>query len=1162
MNSTPPVSNANQQAEQSTSDKNLSIYQLLVENSHDIIYILGADGVFTFVSPAWTTLLGHPVNEVIGQSFQPLVHPDDVPVCMAWLQKVVQTGQRQEGVEYRVRHINGEWRWHTSSATPLKDENDIITGFYGIARDISAQKQAEEQRLQSSELRFEGLVGTLADWVWEVDQNGNYTYVSPRIKDLLGYEPGEVIGKTPFDLMPAEEAQRVAGVFGPLLSTQQPLNAIENINQHKNGSRVMFETSGVPFYDAQGNFKGYRGSDRDITERKKADEERRRFELMVQNSTDFINMADLNGNIVFLNTAGQRMLGIAPEEIQSQVIFNLLEENSLKKAQEEVLPTIMKAGAWTGELQYVNRKTGKIIDAYASAYMLRNPETNAPQYLVNISRDISEQKQIESEVQESRRALSTLMNNLPGMAYRSLNQRDWPMEFVSQGSLALTGYPPEDLIKSKKLAYGDLIHPEDQDMVWEKIQEAFSKKEQFNIEYRITTASGKEKVVFERGSGIWSSDNELIALEGFIEDISEQKRLEQQIQEAFERRGYQVQISTEIAQEIAAATKLEELFENVVSLTKERLGYYHTQLLRYDPAQDSVLLIKGYGETGAKMLADGHKMAMGRGLIGTAAATGETVMRPTLADDPDWQPNPLLPETKGEIALPIKWQNNVLGVLDVQSDQAGALTEDDRLLLESLCGQIAIAIHSAELVTSVRESELRYQQILDAITDMILVKGEKSSIVWANKAFREYYGMSNEQLRDMIDAPLVEPDYTLQYIKDDAYVFESGEILQIPEEPVTRYDGVVRPFETFKAPIRDLSGKVIMTVGVSRDITERLRDKQIMAEQFEEVTRLYQAMSREGWKTYRETTNLPVGFIYDKAGIRPIKDEALENKAFAEIPMKVLGGEIIGTLSIENDLQNPIPPEDIVFLQQVSDQIALAMESARLTAQTQSALAQTERLSQASLQLTRANNLQELLEVTVKTIEIPVINRAFICSLAYTPESKVKDMTVIANWWNGKGQKATDVGTKYTKENLEAMSLFLSPTPLYSNDALNDERIEAASKMIAQAKNIRAIACLPLYTGETQIGFILLEGEEPHDFSEDETRLFTAMGPQIATVLENRRQFERAQRQAEREAMLNAISQKIQSATSVEAVLQIAARELGHALGAPRTIAQLSLKDK
>ncbi|MDP2877809.1 MAG: LytS/YhcK type 5TM receptor domain-containing protein, partial [Holophaga sp.] len=84
-------------------------HRLLIENSHDIIYTLNMEGVFTFVSPAWTALLGHPIEQVNGQLFEPFVHKDDVALCHAWLQKVIETGQRQEGVEYRVRHLDGTW---------------------------------------------------------------------------------------------------------------------------------------------------------------------------------------------------------------------------------------------------------------------------------------------------------------------------------------------------------------------------------------------------------------------------------------------------------------------------------------------------------------------------------------------------------------------------------------------------------------------------------------------------------------------------------------------------------------------------------------------------------------------------------------------------------------------------------------------------------------------------------------------------------------------------------------------------------------------------------------------------------------------------------------------------------------------------------------------
>ncbi|MFH0998812.1 MAG: PAS domain S-box protein [Pseudomonadota bacterium] len=119
-------------------------FRLLVENSHDIIYSLTADGVFIFVSPVWTTLLGHSVIQVVGTSFQTFVHPDDIPGCMVFLQAVIDTGQRQEGIEYRVQHTDGSWYWHTSSAVPFKDESGSIVGFYGIAKDITERKKKED----------------------------------------------------------------------------------------------------------------------------------------------------------------------------------------------------------------------------------------------------------------------------------------------------------------------------------------------------------------------------------------------------------------------------------------------------------------------------------------------------------------------------------------------------------------------------------------------------------------------------------------------------------------------------------------------------------------------------------------------------------------------------------------------------------------------------------------------------------------------------------------------------------------------------------------------------------------------------------------------------------------------------------------------------------
>ncbi len=140
-----------------------------------------------------------------------------------------------------------------------------------FARDISQRKQTEEA-LQASEERFRGLVESTSDWIWEVDQRGVYTYVSPQIRNLLGYAPEEVLGKTPFDLMPTDEAQRISEIFKSIAADKKSIKNFENFNRHKDGHLVVLETSGVPFYDAHGNFGGYRGIDRDITERKLVEE--------------------------------------------------------------------------------------------------------------------------------------------------------------------------------------------------------------------------------------------------------------------------------------------------------------------------------------------------------------------------------------------------------------------------------------------------------------------------------------------------------------------------------------------------------------------------------------------------------------------------------------------------------------------------------------------------------------------------------------------------------------------------------------------------------------------------------------------------------------------------------------------------------------------------
>jgi PAS domain S-box-containing protein len=137
---------------------------------------------------------------------------------------------------------------------------------------VEVECKKSEEALQKKMQRFRDLAESTSDWIWEVDLKGMYTYSNHKVTEFLGYELEEIIGKTPFELMPIDESKRVSDLYNTFLSSQSSFESIENVNIHKNGSRVVMETSGVPIFDNEGGLLGYRGIDRDITHRKNVEE--------------------------------------------------------------------------------------------------------------------------------------------------------------------------------------------------------------------------------------------------------------------------------------------------------------------------------------------------------------------------------------------------------------------------------------------------------------------------------------------------------------------------------------------------------------------------------------------------------------------------------------------------------------------------------------------------------------------------------------------------------------------------------------------------------------------------------------------------------------------------------------------------------------------------
>ncbi len=148
----------------------------------------------------------------------------------------------------------------------LLSENERLKAEVQRLRDMLASEQ-------TCEARFNLLIENSHEWIWEVDENGVYTYASPQVKEVFGYEPEELIGKTPFDIMPADEAARVGAIFGDIAKQTKPFSKLANRCIHKEGHILDIETSGAPIFNEKGHFKGYRGIDHDRSAEKRYEQE-------------------------------------------------------------------------------------------------------------------------------------------------------------------------------------------------------------------------------------------------------------------------------------------------------------------------------------------------------------------------------------------------------------------------------------------------------------------------------------------------------------------------------------------------------------------------------------------------------------------------------------------------------------------------------------------------------------------------------------------------------------------------------------------------------------------------------------------------------------------------------------------------------------------------
>lgn len=444
------------------------------------------------------------------------------------------------------------------------------------------QRQIDEDKkriegLKESEDRYHRMLENLKEEFifYRHDTKGNFTYVSPSYKNILGYFPDEYIGK---DVATSwtnhyinKEAKRRTKLA--MEGLRQPPYEMEIY--HKSGTRRRFFTIETPIFGADGKVIAVEGTARDITEKRRIEEQleqyRTHLEELVKQRTlelqaskkqlfdiiDFLPyptyVIDRNESVIAWNRAMAALSGVATRKVLGKKYHRFL-KNLYKPSDPLLIDRVLKASPGEDDSMaeapndcdhtQVYEKRGNIFFVERHIENLHNGQggyvwiTAAPILDSNNNiagaiesiRDVTQIRQAERRIRQSERRLSTLMSNLPGMAYRIVRTEDcWQVEYVSQGSQQIFGYEPSFFMHRDITELRYLIHPNDLNRLTATVQEAIGDQKSIQCEYRILTALNETKWVFDKAEVINTSSEKTISIEGFMADFTLYKKMEERL---------------------------------------------------------------------------------------------------------------------------------------------------------------------------------------------------------------------------------------------------------------------------------------------------------------------------------------------------------------------------------------------------------------------------------------------------------------------------------------------------------------------------------------------------------------------------------------------------------------------------------------------------------
>lgn len=806
-------------------------FRALAQNGTDVVFRYQVYPTYKqeYISPSIKKISGYAAEEYYKDPFLgvKIIHPDDQNIVSSKKIKNV------VGKPFVLRWIqkNGNIVWVETINQPVKNKQGKIIAYEGITRDITERKKAEIA-LFESEQKFRMLAENATDLIYRcrVFPDFCYEYISPSVKTITGYSADDFYSQPilgfkivhPEDVHLLGDSEKLIKNKSKISNVKGPEVTVRWIK--KDGTIIWTETRNKPVFDKNKRLIAIEGISRDITRQKISEEKSKdseeRFKILSNATFEGIVFSE-NGKIIDANDQFVKMFGYksAKEIIGKNLIDDFVVEEQRSLARRFVRLSVAKP--W--EVDTI-KKDGTVITVETKG---QNIPYFGKTIRATVIYNITERKQYEFNLRESERTLSTLMNNLPGMAYRCNNDDKWTMRFVSKGFQELTGYNPKDIINNSKRSFADIIHPNDRNLGKKEIKKALETHSPFEIEYRLIAASGQAKWVWEKGEGVFSDDGKLLFLEGFITDIGDKKQFEQELKRSRENYKSLVDYSPDgVIIHIDGIVK----FANPSALKLIGVGGFDE--LENTPVFDFIL-------------PEYHQNVLERTSLTKEGANLDFIeikIKNKNGEIIELETKPTLIRFNGQEAIQVVFHDvSAKKLLAKEQTRAQIAEETNELLEQEITKRKVIQLE-------LQESQKYTRLIINGSLDMICASDRKGFITEFNEAAQKTFGYKLEEVLGKHVSMLYEnPEERVKITDEELYKkgVYAGEVTN------KRKNGEKFIAYLSASVLKNENGEVIGAMGVSRDISELKKAEETLRAQSAKFNAIIESSSHVIWTVDR-----------------------------------------------------------------------------------------------------------------------------------------------------------------------------------------------------------------------------------------------------------------------------------------------------------------------